>query len=80
LQLFNIPQGIVRKEENNKLVFDCTLWTSASDLKNRCYFFHTYDNPTVRKIDLMSMNLEAKEIGIIPMKSPYFIDSLTKVS
>lgn len=80
LQLFNIPKGIVRKEENNTIEYDCTLWTSASDLTTSCYYFHTYDNPTIRKIDLLSLNLDAATIMTIPMKSKYFIEAFTKTS
>ncbi len=80
LQLFNIPKGIVRKQEKNEMVYDCTLWTSASDLKNSRYYFHTYDNPTVRKIDLMSFDFESKKIMSFSMKSPYTIESLTHIT
>ena len=44
------------------MVADYTLWTSAIDLKAKQYFFRTYDNSEIRMIDLMKMNLDAKDI------------------
>ena len=43
------------------MVADTTQWTSASDLKNRRYYFHTYSDRTVRMIDLNELDLNAKE-------------------
>lgn len=67
LNLFNIPIGVVRHCENGKELYDFTQWTSASDLRNKKYFYHTYDNPQIRCIDLMSYNVDAREPLIFPM-------------
>jgi choloylglycine hydrolase len=65
LNQFDIPKGAARehdKDEHGNVVADYTLWTSASDLKAKRYFFRTYDNSEIRMIDLMKMNLGAKDI------------------
>ncbi len=69
LNLFNIPLGVVRHLENNKELYDYTQWTSASDLRNKRYYFHTYENPQIYSVDLMKHNLQAKEPVIISMKN-----------
>lgn len=59
------PKGSAReheKDEHGNVVADYTLWTSAIDLKAKQYFFRTYDNSEIRMIDLMKMNLDAKDI------------------
>ncbi len=61
LNQFDIPKGSIRGEEEGKMVADTTQWTSASDLKNRRYYFHTYSDRTVRMIDLNELDLNAKE-------------------
>jgi choloylglycine hydrolase len=65
LNQFDIPKGSARerdKDEHGNVVADYTLWTSASDLKAKQYFFRTYENSEIRMIDLMKMNLDAKDI------------------
>ena len=65
LNQFDIPKGSARehaKDEHGNVVADYTLWTSAIDLKAKQYFFRTYDNSEIRMIDLMKMNLDAKDI------------------
>ena len=32
---------------------EATVWTSASDLKNLRWYFRTYDDQSIRSIDLM---------------------------
>lgn len=69
LNLFNIPLGIVRQKENNKIHYEYTQWTSASDLHNKRYYFHTYDNRQVRMIDLLQVNLNTQAPYVIAMES-----------
>lgn len=61
LNLFDISKGIVREQQNNTIHYEYTQWTSASDLKNKRYYFHTYDNRAVTMVDLTTMNLDAQE-------------------
>jgi len=62
LNLFDIPIGIVREKVQDALVFDCTQWTSASDLKNKRFYMHTYHDRQVQAFNLMDMDLEASQV------------------
>lgn len=68
LNQFDIPKGAAReqeKDEHGNVLADYTLWTAASYLKAKCYYFRTYENSQIRSFDLMKLNLEAKEITTI---------------
>jgi len=45
-------------------------------LKSRCYYFHTYENSQIRSVDLMKMDLNARDITRISMKGGEVIKSL----
>ncbi|MDR3550850.1 MAG: choloylglycine hydrolase family protein [Candidatus Babeliales bacterium] len=77
LNLFDIPLGVVREKLTNEMSYEYTQWTSASDLKNKRYYFHTYDNEQIYMIDLMRMNLDAQNPVIIAMKHPANIIDVT---
>ncbi len=79
LNNFDIPEGAAReqhKDAHGNIISDHTIWTSASDLKTRRYYFRTYENSQIRVVDLMSMPLDAKHITSISMKGPEVIKSL----
>ena len=80
LNNFDIPKGSARDQEKDKhgnVVADYTTWTSANDLKAKRFYFRTYDNSQIRMVDLMKMNLDAKEIATISMKGRELIKQLT---
>lgn len=62
---FDIPLGAVRGMEGNTPVYDTAQWTSASDMTNARYFYHTYNDRSVRMIDLMKLDLNAPDIKTI---------------
>lgn len=63
LNQFDIPKGIAREElENGQPVADYTIWTSASDLTNGKYYFHTFENRCIRMVDLNEQDLDANEL------------------
>ena len=77
---FDIPKGAARdqeKDEHGNVIADYTLWTSANDLKAKRFYFRTYDNSQIRMVDLMKMNLDAKEIVTISMKGGEAIKPVT---
>ena len=79
LNQFDIPKGAAReheKDEYGNILADYTIWTAASDLKAKQYYFRTYENSQIRMVDLMKMNLDAKEIAKISMKGGESIKSL----
>jgi choloylglycine hydrolase len=70
LNQFDIPKGAAReheKDEHGNVLADYTIWTSAIDLKAKRFYFRTYDNSEIRVVDLMKMNLEAKDVVHISM-------------
>lgn len=74
LDLFNIPVGSVCQKEG---ACELTQWTAASDLKNKRYYFHTFDNRTIRMVDLMKMKLDGKEPVIMAMSGEENIVDIT---
>jgi len=70
LNNFDIPRGAAReahKDDQGNVLADYTLWTAASDLKTKRYYFRTYDDSRIRVVDLMKMNLDAKDLVTFPM-------------
>ncbi|MGC2759277.1 MAG: choloylglycine hydrolase family protein [Candidatus Binatus sp.] len=79
LNNFDIPKGSSRGEPDTvhgNIMADHSIWTSASDLKARRFYFRTYENSQIRSLDLMKMPLDAKTITSISMKGPEVIKSL----
>jgi len=63
LNQFDIPKGAAReheKDEHGNIPADYTIWTAASDLKAKQYYFRTYENSQIRMVDLMKMNLDGR--------------------
>jgi len=79
LNLFNIPQGTVREKIDNGISCDYTQWTSAADLKNKCYYFHTYDNRQIHMINLMRMTLDAQDPVVKEMRYKEGIADITSL-
>ncbi len=79
LNQFDIPKGAARddkKDEHGNIVADYTIWTAASDLKARRYYFRTYENSQIRMVDLTKMTLDATDLVKISMKGEESIKSL----
>lgn len=80
LNNFDIPKGAAReqrKDEHGNVLADYTLWTSASHLGAKRFYFRTYENSRIRSVDLMKMNLDAKDVVTISMKGEESIQSVT---
>jgi choloylglycine hydrolase len=81
LNQFDIPKGVARdheKDEHGNIIADYTIWTSANDLKTRRFFIRTYDNSQIRSIDLMTQDLNAKQIATYPIKGKESFVPLTR--
>jgi choloylglycine hydrolase len=52
LNNFDIPYGAVREVDNGQMHAEATAWTSAADLKNLRWYFRTYDDQSIRSVDL----------------------------
>jgi choloylglycine hydrolase len=66
LDSFNIPLGAVAPGENMpKDIEGATQITSASDLKNKRYYFHTMSNRQIRMIDLNTIDFNSVKEQVI---------------
>ena len=56
------------EEDKTKGMRSSTIWTSASDTKDRIFYYHTQHNRRVRKVDLSRIDFGSfKEIKYIPL-------------
>ncbi len=65
LNNFDIPIGWIKEDsgkESSKVPLEYTQWSTIADLSNRKFYVKTYDDPTLRSIDLMSFDLNAKSL------------------
>jgi choloylglycine hydrolase len=79
LNNFDIPKGAareVKKDAHGNILADYTIWTSASDLKAKRFYFRTYDDSQIRMVDLTKMNLDAKDVVKISMQGEETIRTL----
>lgn len=67
LNQFDIPMGSVRAIENKTAVPEYTLATTVRDPNNLKYYFKTYNDQTIKMINLNSFDLNAKEIKTFAM-------------
>lgn len=68
LNNFDIPVGVVRTNDNGKTGADETLLTTMRDPQNLRLYFKTYDDQTVRMLDLNKFDLDAKVVKQISTK------------
>lgn len=52
MNAFDIPLGAVRAVEDKKVNCDYTVWTTTTDLKNVRWYFRTYNDQSIRCVDL----------------------------
>ncbi len=69
LNNFDIPVGVARETHDGVIHSDYTMLTVARDAKNIRYYYHTYDDMTIKMIDLTKLDLNAKSIKKISAKS-----------
>jgi choloylglycine hydrolase len=70
LNQFDLPKGSVLNSAVGGKRSDITEWTSVADLKNLRWYFRTFDDQSVRMVDLKEALAAAKgEIKTIDMES-----------
>ncbi|HEY1654259.1 MAG TPA: choloylglycine hydrolase family protein [Candidatus Tumulicola sp.] len=70
LNNFDIPVGAVRDVVQGKTVDEYTLWTSVVDLQNLQFYFRTFDDQTLRSVDVRKALAAANgQIQQLPMES-----------
>ena len=67
LNNFDIPKGVAREHDHESpggplVPADYTLWTSASDLQAKQYYFRTYESSQIRMVDLNTHKDRSSEI------------------
>ncbi len=77
LNLFDIPVGSVIEKSAKQNFYEYTQWTSASDLKNKRFYWHTYQSRPIQMIDLMKMDLNSSDTRTIQMNRKNNIYDLT---
>jgi choloylglycine hydrolase len=68
LNNFDIPLGQVRPSPKDSARFEYTQWTSIADLSGRVYYVKSYDNQTLRSIDLTKFELEGRSVRAAPLR------------
>jgi choloylglycine hydrolase len=66
---FCIVSGmVVDKDAQGKVVGkETTQWTSFRDLTNKIFYFQTYDNPDLRKVELKKLDFAGNKVKFIEM-------------
>ncbi len=69
INTFDIPLGLVTDTLPDKktVLKESTQWVTFRDLTNRVLYFRTYDNLTLRKIDLNRLDFSAPAVSRIPL-------------
>lgn len=62
LNNFDIPMGIGRSNDDGTISADYTQLTTARDPQNLRFYYRTYEDQTIRMIDMKQLDLDAKEI------------------
>lgn len=76
-----VPAGTVISKNDEDLI-DFTQFISIRDHTNRAIYFSTYKNPTLRKFDLLEIDLEGdkiREFDLYESNDPWYIDGLENV-
>ena len=62
LNQFDIPAGVVRQKDQTSFSVDYTLLTSVKDPNAMKYYYRSYDDQTIKFIDLKQFDLDGKTI------------------
>ena len=79
LNNFDIPVGAAREVKDGVIYSDYTMLTVGRDPKNLRYFYNTYDDQTLRMIDLSRFDFNGKAIRKISAKSTQPIVDVTEM-
>ncbi len=78
LNAFDIPKGAVRQPTPEGVHTDYTVWTSAVDTKNAVYYYKTYKNQAIKKLDLSEILKAVKgKITIIESETKRNYEAVT---
>ena len=78
MNAFDIPVGAVRDVHDDEVHYDYTVWTTVSDLKNIRWAFRTYNDQSIRSVDVRTaLGAAGGEVKIIPMDSRQSISDVS---
>lgn len=77
LNNFDIPVGVAREVHDGVIHSDYTMLTVARDSKNNRFYYNTYDDQTIRMVDLSKFDPDASMIKKISAKSEQSIIDVT---
>jgi choloylglycine hydrolase len=66
LNNFDIPYGAAREDVNGTMHADQTIFTVMRDPQNLKIYFKSYDDQTIRMVDMKRFDLDAKEVMRLP--------------
>ncbi len=66
----DIPFGLAREPNGGNYTNEYTQWTVFKDLKNKVFYYHTYYNQTLRKVDMTQVDFSPKAAALkMPLES-----------
>ena len=77
LNNFDIPVGVAREESDGVIHSDYTMLTTARDPQSPRYYYKSYDDQTIRMVDLKQFDPTAKAIKMLSTKSEQPIVDMT---
>ena len=78
MNAFDIPLGAIQEKVGDAIHYDFTQWTSVMDLKNLTYSVKTYQDQSIRSIDVKKALDAAKdEVKVIKLHSEQAIDDIS---
>lgn len=69
LNNFDIPLGVARETTSDVVQSDYTMLTAARDPQNLIYYYKSYDDQTIRMVQLNKFDLNARAIKLYNAKS-----------
>ena len=75
----DIPKGLLKEQSNPNLLHNYTQWVTIKDLTNKNFYFRSYEDLTLRKIELSKIDLNDKRYvsKAIPIRGGEGITDIT---
>ncbi|MBA3662454.1 MAG: choloylglycine hydrolase family protein [Gammaproteobacteria bacterium] len=74
----DIPNGLAREDDGNKVTTESTEWVVFKDLTHRVFYFRTYTNLALRGVVLDKINFEGNAPRLkMPIATPPMIQDMT---
>lgn len=77
LNNFDIPKGVSREVMDGVIYPDYTQLTCARDPHNLRFYYKTYNDQTIKEVDLKEFDVDAKDIFILSTESTQTVKNVT---